>query len=1096
MASVVTPTRSLNLIEAQQQVRSPLHRLRGYIRTYVLLEGAAVVGIFVAMWFWIGVVLDYGVFKVTGLDWAQFLPWGVRAGLLGLVVLALLGTAGWVVLTRLFREFSDAALALVLERRFPRQLGDRLITAVELSDTRQAAAIGYSPAMVRATILDAADRVATLPIKEVFDWKRLIYRGIAVVVLSAGLYLVALAGFITVAMIRFDDSMGGVRELHDAATMTFERDVLLLNSLWPRRAQLELVDFPESGEVRIGRGAGSPTLRFRALKYVIAGAPSATAINAYRDWLNSNKPTWTDEEKAAHLAAFSKEPVDGWRSLTWFDLSPELLQTVPPFPTVSMPDWAPREVTVGLTIDEVEMQLDKVETHKDLKAADHAPLRELVAEVDRAAHNPDLRRKLRTLVIPPTITLSSRGRTTSTRSEPERRADNEYTATFGDLKESISFTARAEDYATFSRRITVVEPPSLDRIISTEERPAYLYYRPGLPEGNGFNPAVAPLDLRGKKQKFAEIEVSLQGGEVAKIDLPAGSDITITAFAGKELQRAGLDSGKDSPGVFASEARPHVRFVIEPAADNKGDVFKVFDGAAGAPAVAPGAMEAGGGAKAVVPAPQVYDLKFLDPHTFQVRFEKLRKKVILPIKFTDTDGVNGEKRVEIAPVEDAPPQLLELSPDEIIRKKDGRYMVAVNARIPFKGKVTDDTGLSDVRYTYTLRRDESGQRGSADRRRLFAFATPVPSGVPLGGGPLVSLAVLAYGLDLDAKLQAEAERAFPPKSQSLPRFQQALREKPQEFLPLARIDALLAQPQKVPFRNLLREFVIQPDRFNNPETDPIGCDFPLWKEKLKVDDPTRPQPRYLMDVRVEAVDNDLDGPLVNGQPRPHVKPSDERFPFVIVSEIELLSEVGTEEDKLADDISKVFAELQTRQEHIRTVVLDLSSPSIKLENLSPMAERCKQTLGTLERGQVATHEVAVAYDRILRELRTNQIDPRLVERIDKIATDLGTADNLFEKCRDDVDGFRKALENNELGLNGQLESARPAGNAAKESLENLVRHIDRIRGAMSKLIDINKIIKQLQEIEAKEQETGRTLEALKKVLIDKLGGDVFTEPKK
>ena len=41
---------------------------------------------------------------------------------------------------------------LMLERKFPALLGDRLITAVELSDPEEAAKLGYSPAMIRETI--------------------------------------------------------------------------------------------------------------------------------------------------------------------------------------------------------------------------------------------------------------------------------------------------------------------------------------------------------------------------------------------------------------------------------------------------------------------------------------------------------------------------------------------------------------------------------------------------------------------------------------------------------------------------------------------------------------------------------------------------------------------------------------------------------------------------------------------------------------------------------------------------------------------------------------------------------------------------------
>ena len=116
-----------------------------------------------------------------------------------------------VVAARLFRDFRDDALALVLERRFPEVLGDRLITAVELANPKKAAEFGYSEVMIEQTIHDAAERVQTVPVREVFDWGRL-YRywgGVAVVTL--GLYLVA-GGLFSIPFIG-ETSRGGARRL-------------------------------------------------------------------------------------------------------------------------------------------------------------------------------------------------------------------------------------------------------------------------------------------------------------------------------------------------------------------------------------------------------------------------------------------------------------------------------------------------------------------------------------------------------------------------------------------------------------------------------------------------------------------------------------------------------------------------------------------------------------------------------------------------------------------------------------------------------------------------------------------------------------------
>src|ERR1051326_4936145 len=137
MATVERP-RTWDRTETQRRIRHPLHAVSGYIRSYVLLEGAAVALIYLAICFWVWMLLDYGTFAFFGLDAVKWLDrafpaqtaFFVRALVLILVVAGLVAVVAFKVLSRLFTEFSDGAMALVLERRFPRQLGHRLITAV------------------------------------------------------------------------------------------------------------------------------------------------------------------------------------------------------------------------------------------------------------------------------------------------------------------------------------------------------------------------------------------------------------------------------------------------------------------------------------------------------------------------------------------------------------------------------------------------------------------------------------------------------------------------------------------------------------------------------------------------------------------------------------------------------------------------------------------------------------------------------------------------------------------------------------------------------------------------------------------------------
>ena len=268
MATVTPPRTSRNLQQDRMRIESPLARLRKYIHAYVSLEGAALVGLFLAAWFWIGMVLDYGFFKVLQVDWVQELPWVVRLFLLLAVVTAVVALFAFTVLRRLFTEFTDAAVALVLERRFPKLLGDRLITAVELSDPAAAAVHGYSADMVRETIHEAADRVDQVPIKEVFDWKRLIRRAVLFVVLTVVLYFLVGTAFAAVRAVSGESALAGYGDLNEATGIWVERNVLLRNTIWPRRSYLEIIDFPDNP--RIPRESTPPTLRVRAWKYIVA----------------------------------------------------------------------------------------------------------------------------------------------------------------------------------------------------------------------------------------------------------------------------------------------------------------------------------------------------------------------------------------------------------------------------------------------------------------------------------------------------------------------------------------------------------------------------------------------------------------------------------------------------------------------------------------------------------------------------------------------------------------------------------------------------------------------------------------------------------
>src|SRR4051812_24230393 len=90
-------------VETQQaRVRAPLARLAGTIRRYILIEGAAAVLLYVALWFWLGLAADYGSFKLADYDWVQELPRAFRGVLRTGLALGFVGVIAFQIIRRLW----------------------------------------------------------------------------------------------------------------------------------------------------------------------------------------------------------------------------------------------------------------------------------------------------------------------------------------------------------------------------------------------------------------------------------------------------------------------------------------------------------------------------------------------------------------------------------------------------------------------------------------------------------------------------------------------------------------------------------------------------------------------------------------------------------------------------------------------------------------------------------------------------------------------------------------------------------------------------------------------------------------------------------
>lgn len=1072
MATITKSNRPASLAEAHQRVRSPLERLRKYIRGYVGLEGIAIFFLYLALWFWIGMLLDYGVFRLFHVDWVQEASWSVRFGILMLVLSGLLAAVTLKVFLRLFREFRDAALALVLERRFPKLLGDRLITAVELSDPRQAEALGYSGAMVRETIHEAAERVDQLPIKQVFDWRRLFRRGALIVLLTAGAYGLVGGAFCAIDYFqKHSASTDGFSDLNYVSTVWFERNILLRNTIWPRRAHLEILNYPD--EMRIAEGTTPPQIKVRAYKYVVTGAPKPKVVAAYRAWLHqsgarrealqaaapafscvaamANAGTTTgasvqgltsaaaqatvavQAEEAAQ--AFAREPAEGWRPLTWFDLTPDIYGKE--VPSVSLPEaWEPLNPGAGLTLDEIELKLDE----EDAKGGEYplsgdtfTTLREVLDQIHARASDPSQRRKLRELILPEKVTLVYKGRTQTIENTLQKGAGNTYSGSFQALRESVSFTVSAEDYSTARRRLVVVKAPTLESLQSEEWRPAYLYYRPD-PQGK------EPMVLRGMKQRFAPVPVSTQA-DVSLIKVPAGTDVVLTAVSSKPLQKVEMIAHIDE--------------------------------------IKPGESRAAGKAGALSgTSPELQQ----DKKTFSIRFNNVRTEQSFELLFTDTDGIARKRIVDIVPEIDAPPQIREFKPDEVVRQiAGGVYMVTNNARVPFRGKVVDDHGLSGVRFLYSLRKNTSAPSTAAVQAASWGLGADA-------GNLFGTIAYLAGIKQQEESAEAKAGQEE-EKSLLLLKFQKALDDheiipaqgnQPAEFdfIPHARVVELLKEPQQGTYRQRFNIFDVTPDTWIDV-TEAAKSDFPVWMLGLKLKDDKQ---TYEMTLRLEAEDTDVESHPEIGRHNVTVTP--EKITFLVVSAKRLKLEIDKEQEELLSKrdvgVKAITDRVGSAETKLINTYQDLTTPRISEDKLRNVITRADQVREMLDSAHHDVQAVAKAYDRIMQEEKLNQFDEKEIKKIqDFVASPLKRAEDLFVKADGAVGRFRTPLDDPNLQPGERVSRALDEGPAAKTAVRDVLEQLKKVRDAMEELTKLEEYINRLENVDEGEERINRVLKNLK-----------------
>lgn len=198
------------------RIRNLLAQVRAAIRQYVWTEGILAVtawclGIFLAAW-----MIDY----LPVLAGASETPRWVRGGFL----MTLLGGAAYLayrfVARRISTPLRDSSLALLVERKFP-AIRDALSTTVELQDGAASTA-AYHPELILRSRESVFEPLSHVRVHDLFRYWPI--------------YRLGLIGFVVLAPLVVMLALDGTFFLTG-----LKRLLLLDNSPWPRRAQIELV---------------------------------------------------------------------------------------------------------------------------------------------------------------------------------------------------------------------------------------------------------------------------------------------------------------------------------------------------------------------------------------------------------------------------------------------------------------------------------------------------------------------------------------------------------------------------------------------------------------------------------------------------------------------------------------------------------------------------------------------------------------------------------------------------------------------------------------------------------------------------------------
>ncbi len=1065
---MATTTPELKWQETDRRVRHPLQAVRVYIRAYVLLEGLVSALLFAAVAIWAGLLVDWGLFWLFSFDWMlelEYLTNGRNSGMIVRVTI-LLVFVGWLLYIavrkmamRLVGEFSDRSMALVLERRFPHELQDRLITAVELADPKLAKTFGYSYQLVAKTIRDVAERVERLPVLSVFKWGRLIWLYCLLFLLTVGLVGGVGAGVCAVGALRGGDGSPSdfLWDFRFAAETWAERNLLLMHSFWPRDAYLEIKGFHDTpahpGEMRVGARDEKPIMNARAYQWIVADH------NVLGGW----RPMRYGDLRAVLDGNFQDADIpDDWAG--W------ILD-----PIVDEPgDW--RLWTVDQIALQIDLQNPDRRTYNALALEHPAGLKTLadaLHQLDVLAERPDMKHRLRRLTIPAKAFVAIRGSTEDKPETSDLTQGNKYLVDLSRIKESVRFRVHALNFSTPYKKISLVQAPYLKTLTARKEEPAYITLRL---QGS-------QLPLKGRKRVSAQ-PLALTGE--SNLSVAVGSSVTLTADFAELNERT-----FDDEVVLRAPREPKLKGAFVPK--QKVEKIEGHDGVTGFKLHLDNVVKA-----------YEFEFEFRD----QDGVEGRRHVIIQP-------------RLDNPPECDAVLEVVNTKLDVIGLKEPkntSAVLITPDAFLPIKGTIKDDYGLTGAQWVFEYEPAEfevvngtvvmkqvnlQGLRGNPRERR----ASLVLSGFQCLPGPGVDLSTFSYwawlAQELRLDLAMNGDRGEGEQTADVFSFAYQHSERSADEIPPDQLEARLATLKEdercKPFREVSWKDETREQLYNTPSDfasgvrpvpgirpDVDGFDVQLHLgRKIKPSDPqSMPQLHYILRVWLSATDNNVEtGPSTSRTKVP--------LEFLIVSEAELLTFVGMQEAELSDKLVKLQGDLNNAKVYLHEQAGKLSAAGAA-DVYDSIRGRIDQVVKVVEAGESNARGVLGDFSRIHRKLVANRVNRRITDKVyQKIVQPLeeltpveANKPGAFSQCEDLLRDLRTGLE----------EDTRLLADGAKglttgpQRIQHIARCEDKLDAVIKRLNDVLQVISESVNY-AKVLEDAVLLDRLQRELKDKAERD-------